>query len=95
MKNIHDNYGIARELMEKKQKSMIYLCLYNPELTVEENQINLDKTVKQLIVNNGLTDGHLLYTSSELDRLQWILFKLKKIPGLKRIIRKLEIESYN
>lgn len=95
MKNIHDNYGRARELMDKKHKSMIPLFNYNAKLTVEENQYNLDKTVRKIISDDGLTDGHLLYVSSELDRLEWILFKLKKIPGLKRIIRKLEIESYN
>lgn len=94
MKNIYDNYGIDRELMEKKQKYMIQIYNYNAERTVEENQYNLDKVVRKIICDNGLTDGHLLYVSSELDRLQWILFKLKKIPGLKRIVRKLEIESY-
>lgn len=95
MKNIHDNYGIARELMDKKHKSMIPLFNYNAKLTVEENQYNFDKVVRKIISDDGLTDGYLLYVSSELDRLEWILFKLKKIPGLKRIIRKLEIESYN
>lgn len=95
MKNIYDNYGIARELMDKKSTSMMELFDYNAELTVKENYLKLDKIVRKIICDNGITDGHLLYVSSELDRLEWILFKLKKIPGLKRIIRKLEIESYN
>lgn len=95
MKNIYDNYGITRELIDKKSTSMVKLFDYNAELTVKENYDRLDKIVRKIISDDGLTDGHLLYVSSELDRLQWILFKLKKLPGLKRIIRKLEIESYN
>lgn len=95
MKNIYDNYGKARELMKRKQMSMMQLFDYNAELTVKENYFRLDKIVRKIIADDGIADGHLLYVSSELDRLEWILFKLKKIPGLKRIIRKLEIESYN
>lgn len=95
MKNIYDNYGIARELMDKKSASMVKLYDYNAELTVKENYDRLDRIVRKIICDDGLTDGHLLYVSSELDRLEWILFKLKRIPVLKHIIRKLEIESYN
>lgn len=95
MKNIYDNYGIARELMDKKNTSMMTLFDYNAELTVKENYDRLDKIVRKIICDDGFADGHLLYVSSELDRLEWILFKLKKIPILKHIIRKLEIESYN
>ena len=89
MKNVYDNYGVAREAIQKEREAKWKLFEY----AARNRDNELDLIVRNIIATTGTADGDLIYCASELDKCEYILYKLKKIPVLGFIIRKME-EAY-
>lgn len=90
MKNIYDNYGLSRDTLKKEDEALRKLFLYNSKKIVIEGDTSLQTIINELISTSGETAGHLLYVSQRLDECEYILYKLKRIPILGFIIRRME-----
>lgn len=90
MKNVYDNYGLSRDTLKNEDAAFAKLFEYNSRKIVMEGDTSLQMITSELIKASGDTAGHLLYVSQRLDECEYILYKLKRIPILGFIIRRME-----
>ena len=86
----YDNYEEIKEVLRMKEDALGSLISYNARKVVDERDYSLAQITDEVITATSAIGGHLLYTSKQLDKAEYVLRKLQRIPGLGRIIRKLE-----
>lgn len=90
MKNVYDNYGLSKDTLKKEETAFQKLYEYNSRKIIMEGDTSLQMITNELIATSGDTAGHLLYVSQRLDECEYVLYKLKRIPILGFIIRRME-----
>lgn len=86
----YDNYEETKEVLKIKEDALDSLISYNARKIVDERDYSLAQITDEVITATSTIGGHLLYTSKQLDKAEYVLRKLRRIPGLGRIIQKLE-----
>lgn len=86
----YDNYEETKEVLKIKEDTLDSLISYNARKIVDERDYSLAQITDEVITATSTIGGHLLYTSKQLDKAEYVLRKLRRIPGLGRIIQKLE-----
>lgn len=86
----YDNYEETKEVLKIKEDALDSLISYNGRKIVDERDYSLAQITDEVITATSTIGGHLLYTSKQLDKAEYVLRKLRRIPGLGRIIQKLE-----
>lgn len=86
----YDNYEESKEVLKIKEDALDSLISYNARKIVDERDYSLAQITDEVISATSKIGGHLLYTSKQLDKAEYVLRKLRRIPGLGRIIQKLE-----
>lgn len=86
----YDNYEETKEVLKIKEDALDSLISYNARKIVDERDYSLAQITDEVISATSTIGGHLLYTSKQLDKAEYVLRKLRRIPGLGRIIQKLE-----
>ena len=86
----YNNYEESKEVLRMKNDQLASLISYNARKMVYERDYSLAQITDEVIASTSTIGAHLLYTSQQLDKAEYVLRKLKRIPGLGRIIRKLE-----
>lgn len=86
----YDNYEESKEVLRMKNDPLASLISYNAGKMVYERDYSLAQITDEVITSTSTIGAHLLYTSKQLDRAEYVLRKLRRVPGLGRIIQKLE-----
>jgi len=86
----YDNYEESKEVLRIINDPLASLISYNARKVVDERDYSLAQITDEVIAATSAIGGHVLYTSKQLDKAEYVLRKLRRIPGLGRIIRKLE-----
>lgn len=86
----YNNYEESKEVMRIINDPLASLISYNARKMVDERDYSLAQITDEVIAATSAMGAHLQYTSMQLDKAEYVLRKLKRIPGLGRIIRKLE-----
>lgn len=86
----YNNYEESKEVLRMKEDALDSLSRYNIRKMIYEQDYNLAQITDEVITATSTIGGHLEYTSMQLDKAEYVLRKLRRIPGLGRIIQKLE-----
>lgn len=86
----YNNYEESKEVLRMKEDPLASLISYNARKVVDERDYSLAQITDEVITATSAMGAHLQYTSMQLDKAEYVLRKLKRIPGLGRIIRKME-----
>lgn len=86
----YDNYEESKEVLRMKQNALDPLIKYNVGKMIYERDYSLTQITDEVVAATSAVGAHLQYTSMQLDKAEYVLRKLQRIPGLGRIIRKLE-----
>lgn len=86
----YDNYEESKEVLRMKNDPLVSLISYNSRKMVYERDYSLEQITDEVVAATSTIGAHLLYTSKQLDKAEYVLRKLRRIPGLGRIIQKLE-----
>lgn len=86
----YNNYEESKEVLRMKNDPLASLISYNARKMVYERDYSLAQITDEVTASTSAIGAHLLYTSKQLDKAEYVLRKLRRIPGLGRIIQKLE-----
>lgn len=86
----YDNYEKSKEVMRMKENALDLLIRYNIKKMIYERDYSLTHITDEVVAATSAMGAHLQYTSMQLDKAEYVLRKLKRIPILGRIIRKME-----
>lgn len=86
----YDNYEESKEVIKKKDDALESLIRYNTKKMIYDQDYSLIIITDNVIEATSAMSAHLNYTSMQLDKAEYVLRKLRRIPVLGKIIRKME-----
>lgn len=86
----YDNYEESKEVIKMKDDALESLIRYNIKKMIYERDYSLAHITDEVVAATSAMGAHLQYTSMQLDKAEYVLRKLRRIPILGKIIRKME-----
>ena len=86
----YDNYEKSKEVLKMKDDALDSLIRYNVKQMIYDRDYTLCQITDNVMEATSTMGAHLQYTSMRLDKAEYVLRKLRRIPVLGRIIQKLE-----